>query len=321
MKKLLIASLLTTTTIANADIILSKGIKNEYRDKIERDLDVLSNLKFKDTPAETLQLLGLKSLSAQTATQWLNDRVKYVVAENALSPLQLILKRVVSVERQGVTYPNATIIPYAMNPANKGPAVEPVAPVVPQAPSVDAGEGERKIYTVMSNIGAGIYFGGKDQGVVYSLKISRGLIKSPLKAVIESPRVGIIQIGEGLFLDGLSVTPSKPNAVANSLKRLSTFFHEARHSDGNGVSLAFAHSVCPTGHNYAGSPACDENLNGPYTVGALFTTELLKACDDSCTEVEKTELKADIVDSYSRVLKTTLKGTPATLWDATPESL
>ena len=319
MKKLLIASLLTTTSLANAaDIVLSKGIKNEYREKIERDLDVLSNLKFKETTPEALELLGLKSLTAQTATKWLSDRVKYVVAENALSPLQLILKRVVSVERQGVSYPNATIIPYAMDPANKIPVA---APVTPNAPSLDAGEGEKKIYVVMSNIGAGLYFGGKDQGIVYSLKISRGLIKSPLKAVIESPRVGIIQIGEGLFLDGLSVTPSKPNAIANSLKRLSTFFHEARHSDGNGVSLAFAHSVCPAGHNYAGSPACDENLNGPYTVGAIFTTELLKACDESCSEVEKTELKADIVDSYSRVLKTTLKGTPAVLWDAAPESL
>ena len=71
----------------------------------------------------------------------------------------------------------------------------------------------------------------------------------------------------------------------------------------------------------AGAYACDENLNGPYTVGALMTTEMLKACDDSCSEREKEILKLIALDSAGRVMTTTHKGTKATNWNAAPESL
>ena len=54
MKKLILASLVLTTTLVNAsDIVLSKGIKSKLRNNIARDLNVLTNLKFKDASPES----------------------------------------------------------------------------------------------------------------------------------------------------------------------------------------------------------------------------------------------------------------------------
>lgn len=331
MKKLLIASLLATTTLTNAsDIVLSKGIKSKLRDNIERDLSALDNLKFKQANPESLKVMGLTSLSAQSASKWLEQRVNYVVDENAISVLKLLIKKVIFVEREGVTFPNAHVIPYALDPVNKIPAQTAITDVPGLWPEIEKdgvvtdkkdSDDEEKGFVVMSNIGAALYMGGKQQNQVYGMKISRGLFKSPLKALAESPRVGIIQIGEGLFMKELTLNNQNPNSVANSINRLATFFHEARHSDGNGSSLGFAHSNCPTGHDYAGSAACDENLNGPYTVGATMALEMLKGCEDSCTEREKEMLKLVVLDSKNRIMTKTHKGSPAIFWDGTPESL
>lgn len=309
MKKILIASLLATAAVANAsDITLSKGIKNQLRDKIERDMNVLDNFKFNSTADEgTLKLMDMTSLNATTASSWLEKRVKYVIEENALSVLKLLIKKTVYVEREGVNFPNADILPYTLDPKNKAPSLY----------SAEEGEG----VVVMSNIGAGLYMGGKNENKVYGMKISRGLLKKGIKVAVESPRAGIIQIGEGLFMKEITVNNDNPDSIANSINRLGTFFHEARHSDGNGSSLSFAHSPCPTGHDYAGAYACDEGLNGPYTVGAVMVKEMLKGCADSCSEKEKQILKIIVLDSQNRIMHTTRKGTPAVEWDARPESL
>lgn len=306
MKKLILASFLATAAIAQAnDITLSRGIKNHLRDKIERDMNVLENLKFKPSAEEgTLKLMGVSELNAQTATNWLSERVNYVIEENALSVLKLLIKKSVYVERQGVDFPNNDVLPYSMDPKNKASLFN-----------------EEEGVVVMSNIGAGLYMAGKNESKVYGMKISRGLLKKGIRVSVESPRSGIIQIGEGLFMKEITVNNDKPESVANSINRLATFFHEARHSDGNGSSLAFAHSPCPAGHDMAGAYACDEGLNGPYTIGAVMTKEMLKSCDETCTEREKEILKIIILDSQNRIMKTTRKGSPAIEWDASPESL
>lgn len=304
MKKLILASLLATTTLSAgaSDIMLSKSIKSGLRTKIERDLKLLSAFKFKgDTAEENLKLLGLSSLNAATAEDWLEERVNYVIEENALSPLKLLLKKSIFVERENVNFPNPGILPHALATSHMSEEEEGIV--------------------VMSNIGAGLYMAGKAERKVYGMKISRGLLKSGLKVAVESPRTGIIQIGEGLFAREVTVNNNNPDSIANSINRLGTFFHEARHSDGNAKSLGFAHVKCPAGHDMEGAYACDENLNGPYTVGAVMTAEMLKGCNDSCTEREKEILKIIILDSQGRVLKTTKTGQPTTNWDPTPESL
>lgn len=304
MKKIIMAALLATTSLAQAnDIYLSEKIKNSMRNKLLNDMTVLDNLKYKEANPRTLEVLGIPALNTASSVKWLNDRVNYVIEENALSLFKLLIKKTIYVEQEGVSFPNGDVLPYSQDPRNQLTTAE-----------------EQGV-TVMSNMGAAMYMGGKSNRTLYGMKVSRGLLKKQIKVVIDSPRAGVIQVGEGLFLKQLTVNNDNPGSVANSLNRLATFFHEARHSDGNGSSLAFAHSKCPTGHDMEGAYACDENLNGPYTVGALMTTEMLKACDDSCSEREKEILKLIALDSAGRVMKTTHKGTQATDWNAAPESL
>ena len=178
-----------------------------------------------------------------------------------------------------------------------------------------------KAMTVMSNIGSALYMGGKNKRQIFNMKISRGLMRSAEKVSVISPRAGIIQIGEGLFAPELTINKDAPDAMINSIFRLSTFFHEARHSDGNGTSLAFSHAICPKGHAYEDEAACDESLNGSYTVGAVMLMEMAQGCGENCSEREKEILKVLILDDASRILKITHKGEVATDWDATPESL
>lgn len=308
MKKLILASLLATTTLAQAnDIVLSEKIKNGLMKKIERDMSILDNLKFQEANPRTLEVMGLTALNTNTASKWLNDRVNYVIEENALSIFKLLVKRAIYVEQDSVAYPNGNVLPYSQNPANQFLAKDFVA--------------KEEGMVVMSNMGAALYMGGKSEKKLYGMKVSRGLLKKQIKVTIDSPRAGVIQVGEGLFDPRLTVNPENEKSMANSLNRLATFFHEARHSDGNGVSLAFAHSKCMAGHDMEGQYACDENLNGPYTVGAVMMTEMIKSCDETCSPRDVEVLKAIALDSASRIIHTTRKGVPATDWDAAPESL
>ena len=139
---------------------------------------------------------------------------------------------------------------------------------------------------------------GKQSKVLLALKKTDGSVLP-----LVSPHRGFIQIGEGLFLPRLRVNPAAQDLPANSVERLSTFFHESRHSDGHGKSLGFTHAICPEGHPYAGYPACDKNLNGPYTVGAQVLKTMAQACGD-CSVKEKTIMKMIEADSRSRILKT-----------------
>ncbi len=306
MKKLLVASLIAAASTVNAsEITLAKNIKKDLRNKIERDLNIIENFKFKGeaTPL-TLKVMGLSTLNGQSASEWLNQRVNYVISENALSTFNLLIRRAIYVDRKDVDFPNADIIPYSASAETF------------ETDGLDS----QKSFTVMANIGAALYISGKKQNIVYGMKISRGFLHRSERVSVEGPRTGIIQIGEGLFAPELTINNQNPEALANSIFRLGTFFHEARHSDGNGLSLGFTHAICPAGHDYEGQAACDENLNGPYTVGALMMAEMTKACDDNCSEKEKQTLKIMVLDSASRILPTTHKGEVSKEWDPTPES-
>jgi hypothetical protein len=288
----------------SSDIVLSKSIKPHMREKIVEDLKRLEELKFKEPHPELLKVMSLTDLNNQSVINWLEERVKYVIEENALSIFKMITKKIVYVEKENVVYPNHNVLPFT------------------NSKNLDLIGAEDDGVTIMSNTGAGLYLAGKEEHKLYGLKISQGLFRSPIKVLANSPRVGIIQIGEGLFSRGMMINSDEPNAVSNSIVRLSTFFHEARHSDGAGTSLAFAHSKCPIGHDLEGVYACDENLNGPYTIGAYINLELIKACDDQCTLREKEMLKIDALDSFNRVLKkTNLTKKPTTYWNDEPESL
>lgn len=257
------------------DITLSTKIKNSQEKAIERDLKTLSEFKFSEEGSEdTLFYFGIQSLTNEDLEEWLDARVSWIIPETEPSKLKLI-------EGGAATYPDNGM------PIIEMPSVKP------------SGKG----VVVMSNIGTALYFSGKQSKQKVGLKIKTSLFKRE-KVMIDSPRAGVIMIGEGLFMRRLQINRQKDESVANSLGRLQTFFHEARHSDGHGKHLGFFHAVCPEGHDYAGVNACDRNMNGPYSIGSCLMKEFIKNCED-CSESEKEVMKLVWLDSLNRVIKDT----------------
>jgi hypothetical protein len=156
------------------------------------------------------------------------------------------------------------------------------------------GEKKNEVKTIMSNMGAAFYLLGKKENIMIGIKFDDEVAFAP------SPRAGILQIGEGLF-DADFLLNKNPLASANSVSRLGTLFHEARHSDGNSKHTGFIHVNCPAGHAYANAAACEISGNGSYTVGALSLRHLAQNCA-SCSAVEKRILNAIIADSFSRII-------------------
>jgi hypothetical protein len=153
---------------------------------------------------------------------------------------------------------------------------------------------------VMSNVGAALYMQAKQYGVLIALMVEDK--DSVEKIFINSPRAGLLMIGQGLFYGAKS--EEELNQYANSLLRISTFAHEGRHSDGHGKHISFGHNKCPQGHAMANEYACDFNGNGPYAVGGILSWEMAKNCPaEKCSEKDKLRLKADALDSFSRIMK------------------
>ena len=245
-------------------------IDKSQRDMMLQDLETLKNLSFYDPQGKVSALYKVPA-DAKNMQEWLYARSKYIVPETFKTD-----SNTVTVIKPHHVFSN------------------PNLPDIERGRSIDPGA---TIQVVMSNLGAGMYLGGKMQNSLFALKIP-GQGEIP----ITSPRVGIFQVGAGLFqpllkkVGGFSI-----DGRANELSRLSVYFHEARHSDGNGKSLLFAHAVCPEGTVYSGYNACDKNLNGPYTIGAEFIGATLHNCTD-CSESEKEALRNRQADAYSRVI-------------------
>lgn len=158
------------------------------------------------------------------------------------------------------------------------------------------------VKTIMSNMGAQLYVMGKTgfliEGKHTQLLVGVNFDEQPV--FISSPRVGLLKVGAGLFLKDFNISP-EVLAPANSINRLATLFHEARHSDGNGLNTGFLHAACPVTHTYKNHYACEKVTNGPYTIGALATRSMLFNCS-TCTEVEMNSLAIGALDSFSRIL-------------------
>lgn len=294
----LIILVLTSFSVYGAsDIILSNKIKPKLQNIINRDLDLLENFQFRDqADLKTLRVLGMSNLNAMTANEWLNDRVKYVVEE------KISLKKLLYVELKNIDYPNSE------------------SQLLPSAGAATSNQ-DISSFITMTNIGAEAYIQGKAGHKLYGMKISQARPKKAIRIRIDSPRAGVLQIGAGLFSPELSINRIDPNAISNSIFRLSFFFHEARHSDGKGASLGFTHSVCPSGHDYEDEMACDESLNGSYSVGAVMAREMMLACKDNCSERDKEMLKIFIIDNYNRIQTKTHLNTNAKYLDTTPENI
>ena len=262
---------------------LDGSVKADQIATIQRDFAALANLDLSSDDAQLAQLLGVKQVNTETMQNWLRDRVSTIVGQD-FKP-----ERAVFLVQKNVQYANTETPLFEKASPPPPPKPDPARPASPPT----------KGYTVMSNIGAALYTEGKSQNAIFGIRLSDG---SSLQ--LTSPRVGMIAIGEGLFLKQLQPNQVDPNAISNSIFRLATFFHEARHSDGNGKGLSFSHAVCPPKHDYENVNACDRNLNGPYRTGAEMTNLLLQKCP-TCSIAEKERLKLAFLDSYNRVIEYT----------------
>jgi hypothetical protein len=269
-------------------VSLDSAVPLDQTKSVQQDQDYLKKLQYQNNPTDvaTAKLLKIKGgLTAEKLQSWLDERVSLVVSE------EMNLQGSLLVAPGEVVYPEADLMPKTEKP-KASPERGPIA-----SPGPGPGAERPKPVMVMANIGAAVYMMGKQNKVLLALRKSDGSILP-----LTSPHHGFIQIGSGLFLERFRVNPVAQDAPANSVSRLSTFFHESRHSDGHGESLGFMHAICPEGHPYAGYPACDKNLNGPYTVGAQVMKSLSQACGE-CSTKEKAILKMIEADSRSRIMK------------------
>ena len=252
-------------------IIIDANVPVLFQNLIRQDLASLEIIKIQNRNA-SIKSVFQTDLTNEKLQTWLYDRSRYILSE------QFEI--------------NATTAPVFRNHhkfAN---------PIIPQFEKGKSGDSSGPVRTVMSNVGAKVYFSGKTQNALFQIVIP-GYGNVPVR----SPRVGIFKIGSALFAPLLADLPkARLDSLGNSLARLKTYFHEARHSDGNGDSLLFGHAVCPEGHDFAGYNACDKNLNGPYTVGALFLSATINSCS-SCSAAEREALRVQQADSFSRVIK------------------
>jgi hypothetical protein len=245
---------------------------------IEGDLRLLSSTRLSAASQEDLTILNLGDLSEASLIGYLRERVQYVVGESFSLKGQVQTSQMAS----------------APAPVIFSSIVDPTALSETQ--------------TVMWNLGSFLYLQAKDKKEVITLRL--GL----LNLWIRTPRVAIVQIGEGLF-SANAITGIPLDARSNRFLRLGTLTHEGTHTNGNGANAAFPHVECPSGA-YKGKAACDSKLNGPYAVQATLLKYLYAACQaQGCSEKELTGLTLSIADYRSRVLP------GATLADPRPEQL
>jgi hypothetical protein len=265
---------------------------------LQGDRKIFDAFNIPETDTALKTLLGTASNSASDLDAWLETRVQVIVSEGYVASKNTVFLAA------SYKYPNPGIFPiFETPPASSSSTDKDASNGAPPAANI-----------LMSNFGFSTYYGGKASGRLLGLVVD-GVGTLP----VHSPLVGAIQVGAALFNPIYFVDGAHPEAPANSILRLGTFFHEAHHSDGNGKTLGFFHAICPAGHSYPGLGACDRSTNGPYTVGGQIMKSLTESCK-SCTVAQVTALRLQYLDSFDRVLPYELDGvTPIKAWDARPE--
>jgi hypothetical protein len=254
-------------------------IPNDQYDLMSRDLESLQKLNLTQPDSKLAQVMGLQDTSTKSLTSWLTDRVHIVVSENFNPSSQIVATRNLSQFPYPHEFSEERKISYSEVEASELQRSE-VHPV-----------------TTMSNIGSSLYASSKRAHQIRTISIP-GLDN----VTITSPRVGIIRIGQGLFNKNIAGLGNEPTeSKARVAYQLAALFHEARHSDGHGKSLAFSHVACPPEHHFAGAAACDRSLNGAYTVQAHFLNSLARSCGD-CSKSELEMIRMLAADAMSRVV-------------------
>lgn len=231
---------------------------------LQNDFQFLHSSNLVPSSAQDLQIIDISDLQASTMEAWLQVRIHLIVGEGFNAQSQ-------------VTETQLPIGELPQTISDQGVASSSL-----------------QVETLMQNLGAMLFLQGISQQSLYTLNTPEGSMP------VNSPRVGVVQVGQGMF-DGTNSIPGTPmTSHANSMLRLATIFHEARHADGNGAYAAFPHAICPSG-DYAGQYACETNLNGPYSVQSVLLTDFANNCA-SCTANEQQGLLLMEADLASRLL-------------------
>lgn len=251
------------------NITFDSTVPAEQKDLLTGDLELLGELNFSGVTNDDLDKMDLSELSSNSLGAFLQARVRYIVGESYDADSK---KTVVS------SYFN-------YYPTRFASFSSPFDRVV----------------TVMTNTGSAVYLAGKKSNVLYSIDVADENI------VVNTTRVGVIKIGEGLF-STTKLRNSSPSSLARRLLRLGTLFHEARHSDGNGTNAGFPHTKCNSGE-FAGMYACESNTNGPYNLEAMLMRHFYKACSN-CSETELAAIQLTASDAASRLTYGAIKRDP-----------
>jgi len=194
------------------------------------------------------------------------------------------------------------------------------------APNDDGTEGGAVIEA--KNIGMTIWLLGEFQGKQVTVNIGEQHIP------VNSSRVGIMEIGPG-YLATIEDEAGKSHAIPSEIRQ-AVLIHEARHSDCTGgltvtdvsnartartasdllASMSHSrcghlHMNCPSGHDYAGLPACDSFAWQAYSVESVY----LDAVGNQLSLADKYILDVTRADKESRyadfsALKNNLRGDP-----------
>lgn len=271
------ASALTDGSLVQ-HIVFADDIPNRQRELLRNDLSIIDNWDgtIKDDAAERMKsLLGLTNADREELSFWLKQRLKYFVRDD-LSRYNL-----------GLIFPGMKQVGLQI--------------------LGDAGKKEEE-NTGASNIGTALYMQtllereSRPELAYLILQVNEAWVP------VLSPRAGIMRIGPALFNPLFQVNGADLKAISNSLQTIEVLFHEARHSDGNqgSGSLGFPHVNCPNSsripRELRGQPACDDALNGAYSVGAAVLRGLWSLCNRNCIEKEIVILQSIYLDRLSRLV-------------------
>lgn len=271
MKRTLAFTLVLATSISAyggekfGGILLDSSVPPIQVQTLKDDLKYLYSNPVKTSDSEFQSMAGLSKVDGPHMYNWIYNRVKYIIGQS-----------------------------YPLRGKNIVKKTGHVFPATPLPPSIENKTNQYVGIIIMSNIGAELYLMGKMENKLNGIKIDGNTVFAP------SPRAGILQVGEGLFLERLLVNKDQ-NSEANKIKRLGTIFHEARHGDGHSEHIGFIHNACPPGHPLSGFDACEPYANGAYSLEAVATKTMLGNCN-SCSNEDKAKLEVTIADSFARVI-------------------
>jgi hypothetical protein len=272
---------------SQVSLTFDSSVPPDQQAYIQGDLAQLNSLSVPSNPnSADSALLDLPDFSSGQLNGWISARTKYIIGQN------FDTNDNVTTIASGIAYTPSLFSEIGF--AGLAPAAPARGTSSRLSPFGDSSSSS-SVETVMLNFGASIYLTGKQSSVIYSILVSGNNLTD------NTPRIGVVQIGPGLF-DANQLSSSPPNSLANSCLRLQTLFHESGHTNGNGANAGFPHAMCNSGP-YSGYYACENNLNGPYAIGRVFLTQCYYACT-GCSPADLEGISTYLADLASRMLPT-----------------